>query len=135
MPNEVPASSAEAGSTTEVLKIYVDIYKHHFDLWLKGYVVYLAIIASTAGFIFGGDTTPDMRRFLMLFASTVSAVSLVAWVVGLRWALDFSSAVERISQANSPPLALRAFRTAIVLGLLGAVVILGGTLLLYYQGI
>ncbi len=119
----------------ELLKIYVDIYKHHFDLWLKGYVFYLAIIGSTAGFIFGKDTSPVTRKFLMLFAVTVSAVSLIAWFVGWMWAKDFSIAVERVAPANSPPLALKGFRTAIVLGFVGAVVILCGSLLLYRQGV
>jgi hypothetical protein len=135
MVNKDRAKATQLTFEPELLKIYVDVYKHHFDLWLKGYVFYLAIIGSTAGFIFGKDTSPDTRRFLMLFVVTVSAVSLIAWFVGLMWAKDFAAAVERVAPANSPPLALKAFQTAIILGFVGAVVILSGTLLLYYQGV
>ncbi len=131
-PENTPGTPS--ASEPELLKLYVDVYKHHFDLWLKGYVIYLAVVGSAAGLIFRADASPDVRRFLMLFVVTVSAVSLVAWFVGLKWAKTFSAALERIAPVNSPPLALKAFRMCIALGLVGSVVILGGTLVLYYQG-
>lgn len=135
MVAEKESRELEPTGRYDLFKIYLDIYKHHFELWLKGYIAYLAIIGATAGFVFVKDTPPQMDKFLLMFVGTVSVISMFAWSVGLKWVRDFSAAVKRVTPSDAPPLALAAFRTGIVLGLLGSIVILAGTLVLYSRGV
>ena len=63
----------------ELLKLYVDLSKHHFDLLLKGSAVYLAIIATAAGFVFRTETEPVTRTALLLLVAIVSIAAVIAW--------------------------------------------------------
>lgn len=112
--------------------MFVDLYKHHFDLWIKGYLVYLGIVGVTAGFLFNKDTTPNARSFLILFLVTVSSISVGAWAVGLVWLRSFDSTLRDLSvRARVPPISLLGFKAIVFLGLLGAIVITASALLLW----
>ena len=124
---------SESGTPAlELLKIFVDLYKHHFDLWLKGYLVYLGIIGVTAGFLFNKDAAPTTRSFLILFLVTVSSISVGAWAVGLVWLRRFDATLRDLSlQAKAPIISLLTFKAVVFLGLLGAIVITASALLLW----
>jgi hypothetical protein len=119
-------------SALESFKIFVDLYKHHIDLWLKGYLVYLATIGVIAGFLFSKETVPTVRWFLILFLVTVSAVSVAAWTVGLVWLRRFDAILRDLSlRARVPTISLFGFKAVVLLGLIGAIIITASALLLW----
>lgn len=117
---------------SEALKICIDIYKHHFDLWLKGYFGYLAINGVIAGLVFGPQTSLATRHFLLLFTITISTIAVFAWISGLIWLRGFRQSVQEIlKNAGIPALPLGTFELVVFLGLLGSIVIaIGGIVLL-----
>jgi hypothetical protein len=78
------ATSAMPGN----LQMHVDIYKHHWDLFLKGFAAYLAACAIFASFAIGAKDAPP-NIFQKLFAGgAVIGASIVA-VIGLAISLQF----------------------------------------------
>ena len=108
----------------DAFKVFVEIYKHHFELWLKAYLAYLAIMGVVAGILFKPETPLDSRKFLVLFVVTVSLLSVVAWSIGLVWLRQFEKTIDQLSAAaNFPTLRLSAFKLLVFVGLIGALVI------------
>lgn len=94
----IPASAPSLSDTDykrlwEQMVLFVDLYKHHFDLFVKGFVVHLAIIGSGAGLAFSDKLDPFIRRWLLILVVALSVVSVVAWIVSLRWAYRFAQSV------------------------------------------
>ena len=76
------------------LQMHVDIYKHHWDLFLKGFAAYLAACALFATFATGTTTSPP-TIFQKLFAGgAVIGASLVA-TLGLAISLTFLNDILR----------------------------------------
>lgn len=103
-PMSPGAESRTGASSWELLKLYVDLYKHHFDLFLKGYAVYLAIIATAAGFVFRDGTEPLTRTALVLLVAIVSIAAVVAWSTSFFWARAFGFQVQNLCRELGIPL-------------------------------
>lgn len=115
----------------DAFKVFIDIYKHHFDLWLKAYLAYLAIIGVVAGILFRPETPSDSRQFLVLFVVTVSLLSVIAWVIGLAWIRQFEKILDQLSvAANFPLFRLFAFKLLVFMGLIGSLVISASAIVL-----
>lgn len=111
----------------ELLRIYVDLYKHHFDLFVKGYVVYLAIIGAVAGFVFRPETDPMTRRLLLAFAVLASALATAAWITAIIWSGAFAAELlavcHRLGQVRMPVFGTRII---LLLGTLGSLALTAG---------
>ena len=104
----------------ELLRIHVDLYKHHFDLFVKGYVVYLAIIGTVASFVFRPETGPLTRALLLGLAVLMSALATVAWITGIVWSDAFRKEIRdicgRLGDLQIPMFGVKIMLTLGVLG-------------------
>jgi len=113
MPTPAPSlSDTDYKRLWEQMVLFVDLYKHHFDLFVKGFVVHLAIIGSGAGLAFSDKLDPFTRRWLLILVVALSIVSVVAWIVSLRWAYRFAQQFEdlcdRIGMERLPTFGVKA---------------------------
>ena len=72
----------------------IELYKHHFDLFLKGYALQLAVLSGVAGFAFDGDSTRVQRISLLGFGAVVCVVCAFAWRFGMKWRKHFTLAFD-----------------------------------------
>ena len=111
----------------DLLRMYVDLYKHHFDLFVKGYVVYLAIIGAVAGFVFRPETDPLTRMLLLAFAVLASVLATAAWVTAIVWSGAFAAEVlvvcRRLGDVRIP---MFGTRVILILGTLGSLALTAG---------
>lgn len=66
-------------------KALFETYRQHFDLFLKGYALVLAGVATAAGYAFSEVAPPTKRPFFLLFASALALVGVAGCVVGVIW--------------------------------------------------
>jgi hypothetical protein len=83
--------------------LFVDLYKHHFDLFLKGFVFYLAVQGAVAGFAFSEDTTPETRQALLTLATVMSVFAVATWTVALVGMSQFATTFEELCAKLSVP--------------------------------
>lgn len=58
-------------------RVVMETFRHHADLYLKAFALYLAIIGTSAGLAFS-DGSPERRTALMAFLAAVSSLSVAA---------------------------------------------------------
>ena len=96
-------SSAKAEK--EVLRLqlssYMDVYKHHFDLFLKGVAGYFVIVGALTSFTFAKEMSWNQKVVFPVIISIGSLIALFACVVSRDWVKDLESAVGRITTALS----------------------------------
>lgn len=80
------------------IKIYVDLYKDHFNLWLKGYAVYLAILGALGTIFFKTGTTTTVKYALCFISIIVSITSGLACTIALKWLVRVRSRIEEVSK-------------------------------------
>lgn len=79
------------------LQIYVDLYKDHFTLWLKGYAVYLAILGALVGIFFKKETTTTVKYVLCVVFVSVSISSGIACSMALKWLNSVKNRIAEVS--------------------------------------
>lgn len=88
-----------------LIAAHLDVYKHHFELFLKGFVVYLAIVGTTAGFYFEA-ADGHKKIFFAGFIIVVCIIGMMAWITSHLWVRKFTrdlkSLYEDISVAPPP---------------------------------
>lgn len=115
------------------LRLYADIYKNHFDLFVKGYVVYLAIIGATAGFVFRPETNLATRRLLLVLAILASILATIAWATALAWAGSLHARVVDVSsRLDIVPLPVFGPKIILWLGIVGSAIMTGGGVFLLW---
>jgi len=102
-----------------LLTAYIDLYKHHYELWLRGFFVYLGVLGVVAGFLFSNDLLPGERNLLLVFIFAASLVAIVAFFVGFRWLSDFEKVFQDLPEA--PPLAIVSFKCLIIMAMVVAI--------------
>lgn len=89
------------GTRIELLKmqitIYVDLYKSHFDFFIKGVIVYLAMVGAIAGYIFRSDITASTRYSLGALASLLSLIAFFATQTSIDWQKDTEKRIAVVS--------------------------------------
>jgi hypothetical protein len=74
---------------TDILKtqlnMYMDLYKHHYELYIKGMVIWLAVIGALAGYIFRPDIDMSTKCALSVFISVCSINAFFGGVLSKRW--------------------------------------------------
>jgi hypothetical protein len=123
-----PASASDRAvaslspSPEVVFTAWIDLYKHHFELWLRGFFVYLGVLGVVAGFFFSEDSSRQVRAYLLVLIIVASTVAILAFSVGLRWLSVFGTAFrERSSGTGAPPLAIAPFKCVVSLGIVVAI--------------
>ena len=124
-PNSQQVSSQTDRTQSET---WIDLYKHHFDLFLKGYVVQLAIVGAVAGYVFRPGTDETTRAFLLGFVMLVTAISAAAWINGLVWRRRILRHLARKVGEQAADDLVFAAKGTLCLGVTGSVVIFLGAL-------
>lgn len=81
------------------LTMRVDIYKTHFDLFVKGVALYLAIVGAIAGLIFQPSATGTTRSALALFVGLCSGLGVAGSRIGIAWTRAAQADMDQISDA------------------------------------
>jgi hypothetical protein len=114
------------------LVLFVDLYKHHFELFVKGFVVYLAIIAGASGIAFGGKVSTRTQQSLLVLVGLTSLCACIAWIVSLVWVARFATLFhelcDRLDVPRLPAFGVKAIVTGAVV-LTGIITIMTATLL------
>jgi hypothetical protein len=78
----------------EEIKLYLDVYKHHFDLFGKGTLAYFTIIGVLCSYLFRSDISFWAKEFLAIFVVVFSLFCAVTCVVGYQWVLTVEHRVK-----------------------------------------
>lgn len=78
------------------LVAYLDVYKHHYDLFLKGVFLYLAASGAIAGYVFREGVAGAVRETLMLVACFGSLIFVFGCVGSRKWVGMMEERVNRI---------------------------------------
>ena len=70
------------------LDLYLGVYKQHFDLFLKGTVLYLAVVGAIASYVFASGTDRPLKAGLSLIIAVGSLVAFSGFRVSRKWVLD-----------------------------------------------
>ncbi len=70
------------------LNASLEVYKHHFDLFLKFNALYLAAVGAMAGYMFTPPATPSVRQSLAFMIAVASVVGFFGNAVARFWLRD-----------------------------------------------
>jgi hypothetical protein len=87
------------------LELYLEIYKHHFDMYLKAVALYLAVLGGVLAYLFRAETSAADRRILASFIVLLSVGAVVGSLLSRRWVID----VQRIHHAIAADLGYPLF--------------------------
>jgi membrane protein implicated in regulation of membrane protease activity len=65
--------------------MYMDVYKHHFDLFVKGVVIYFAAMGAIAGYVFNDTLNSGTRVAVSSVAGIFSLLAVLACLLSRRW--------------------------------------------------
>ncbi len=89
--------SRDDKQTRSQLELHVDVFKHLFDLFFKGLVIYLAVVGATAGYIYSDKATAQSQAALSVFVSIISVLTIVGCGITLRWIREIQGNVDAMS--------------------------------------
>jgi hypothetical protein len=95
--NNQAARLANADLLKELLKTYLDIYKHHFDLFVKAGAGYLASVAFVTGIIFSTTAEKQTKAVLCVSLCGGSILAVFGAFLSLYWVLCLEREVRKIS--------------------------------------
>lgn len=99
-------------------KLYIDVYTRHFDIFLKGVIIYLALLGGVAGFIYHDNVTFGTKVTLSVMASILSLIMFVACLMSRLFLIDLKIIIDEVADE----LGIRRFPFSGAMG-----VILGAT--------
>ena len=103
--NKEPLEVQNTVALREQLKNHLDIYKHHFDLFVKGGGAFLAVMGFVANIIYGGDVTDSLKADLCVLAAGGSLAGFLGGLLSLRWVMLLEAQVKTMAQTlEVPPL-------------------------------
>jgi len=77
----------------EQLKLHLDVYKTHFDIFVKGTALYFAALGAIAGFMYRDGATQASQVALSSLVIGGSLTYLAGCVVSLRWVFELERSV------------------------------------------
>lgn len=104
------------------LKTYLEIYRHHFDLYLKAIALYLGVVGATATYIFQEGVNGQTRVALSVFITVVSLGSVAGGYVSRGWVME----IEKRAHSLSAELSLDQFPFSGAKGVIHVMVTLSG---------
>jgi len=101
------------------------VYKHHFELFLKGVAIYVALIGGSVAYGFHRDATPEIRSILMTFLAAVSVLAIYGCWTSFSWVSEIEVVIKRVSASiSSEPIPLWGAKRIVSAVLAGAVLVL-----------
>ena len=82
-----------ADLTRAHLAMFIDVYKHHFDLFVKTVFLYFAAMGTAAGYVFRTSATLESKMAVCGVAAAVSIVAVVTCIVCQKWVLRLENTV------------------------------------------
>src|SRR5438552_17793542 len=79
-PNSAPSGQDPTNSDQKLsqIKMFLDIYQQHFDLFHKGVLLYLTIVAA-AGYVIVAVNAQKNAKALLALGTSIISVLIVAW--------------------------------------------------------
>lgn len=112
-----------------LLELYVDLYKHHLDWFLKAVVVYLAFAGTAAGIAFKSETNDFIRTLLLAVVAAISIFATASWIAGWRWLIGLEKHLRHMAtEAHLEPISLSAAKAVIISVTLGTSTVLVGSI-------
>lgn len=78
------------------LSIYIDLYKHHFDMFLKAAVIYLGVVAGLAALSFNAKTFVG-KCGLAILVSIATVVGFLGGKIYKEWLISTERVLSDIS--------------------------------------
>lgn len=85
------------------LETHVSLYKHHFDLFFKALILYLAVVGAVAGYVFRPEIDAMTRAALSLFAFLCSGLAIFGCRLAEAWGANTEVQMARLAQALGIP--------------------------------
>jgi len=79
------------------LSIYIDLYKHHYDLFLKAAGIYLAVVSVLASYIFRADVNFATKCALSIIVSIAAIIGFFGGKLYIEWLTSTEKSVSDIS--------------------------------------
>lgn len=117
----------------------LDLYKHHYDLFVKGYVFYMGIVGALTTLLFRFVDRDDEKILLFGIGTVVSGLSVVACYFAYRWSHEIEAQAASLAEGlGLRPVPLgKARQLVVVLLVLSSVMLvaLGGKLVFFERRI
>jgi hypothetical protein len=81
------------------LEMWLDVYKHHFDLFLKGVAFYLAAAGALGGLIYREHATSAAQRTLSLGLEVFSTAAVLGCLISWRFVARLREDTDAIASA------------------------------------
>ena len=94
-PTERPRPTPDV--LKEVLKAYLETYRHHFDLFIKGAAGFLVSVGFVAGLLCGSSAEKPIKAALATAVCGGSVIALIASFTSLYWVQRLQRVVDQIS--------------------------------------
>lgn len=118
MGEPVTDPSPAHANTLEQLKLHLDIYKTHFDMFLKGTALYFAALGAIAGFLYRDGASRQSQIALSCVVVGGSITFLVACVAARAWVRELALSVRKAEEK----LAMDPFPFSGAIGVIGAMI-------------
>jgi len=79
-------------------KTALEVYRHHFDLFLKAVALYFAIVGALAGFIYRDNMPLASQKSLSILISLLSIVSILGCWLSRRYVKALQTLVDTIAR-------------------------------------
>lgn len=115
----------------ERAKQYIDVYKHHWDMYVKGNVFLYAIIGALTGYTFRDGASTVERMALSVLVAFAAAIGIFASRRGRAWLRDFKHQIHAIeARLGEERFPLAGVDQTLALFGWGSLVLLAGAVLL-----
>ena len=89
------------GQALDELKLYLDAYKHHFEIFIKGALIYFGIIGAISSYIFREGINDLTKCALALFIIVISLITALGCWTSLKWLRTVRSRVHALQTTLS----------------------------------
>ena len=116
-PQSLSATATEGGRAriaSEHLRVVVDTYKHHFDLFVKGWILYFAVIGACASYLSKGDVSDALRGWAAVLIALFSLLGIQRCQPLWQWVHGVEETIAQLSiELGVPPLSLSGTKSVV----------------------
>jgi hypothetical protein len=92
-----PMTSERSDDLTQ-LELYISLYKHHFDNFVKGISIFLVMVGGLSGLAFSETIPPQLRPLVLWLLALVCVVVLLGAIILWRWVDDFEPLIRELEE-------------------------------------
>lgn len=94
----------------------MQMYQHHYELFLKALFFYFAAVGAIGSYVFRPEASAEQQRWFLVTVICTSVASLVGCWISLRWWFAIKGATDRLcAHLELEPLPLFASKYLIAL--------------------